>query len=542
MNLLRSRLGSLSGVSLPGGPLVGAIAPGDVLTLIKRGVLAPALPHRQAAQLASILAYGMGIFGELRQAAKLAPNQLAIINADTGDEQTYDEVLAQAEITSAVLAGFGVRKGERVGLLARNHPATVATMAAVDALGADLVLLNTGLTAPQIVAAAKDQSLSTVLFDDEFAAVVADLDLTTVSASAIEEGVSHTSRPRLIKPERGGKTIVLTSGTTGAPKGAARKTPPGIGPLATMLERIPFNAGERMLVSAPVFHTWGYAALQLALGTRATIVLQRKFDPAAAREALETCGIHAHVAVPVMIQRMMELPSEPTARHRRKLRVTALSGSALPGGLATAYMNEYGDVLYNLYGSTEASWVSIATPADLRRDSRTSGTPPRGTVLKILDEDGHEVRPGEVGRIFVGNDMVFDGYTGGQTKEFIDGLISTGDLGCLRDGLLFVEGREDDMIISGGENVYPDEVSNALDRLDGVRESAVVGVPDEKFGQRLAAFVVVAEGANLTEDDIRAHCKKTVSRHAVPRDVHFIAELPRNATGKILARELREQA
>lgn len=521
--------------------MVGMSLLGDVVTLVRRGVVGPALPHRTAGQLASILAYGMGLFGELRQAAKRSPGDVAVIDEERG-ECTFAELLAQVEITTEVLRGLGVRAGDRVGLLARNHLAAVETMAAVDALGADLVLLNTGLTPPQLALVASEQRLSLVVHDDDFTDVVADLgEVTRVSESEIAEGVAHTSRPVFLRPERGGRTIVLTSGTTGSPKGATRRTPPSIGPLAAILDRIPFNSGERVLISAPIFHTWGFAALQLAFGIRATVVLQRRFEPAAARTALEEHHVHAHVAVPVMLHRMMELPSDPTARHRRSLRITATSGSALPGGLATAYMNEYGDLLYNLYGSTEASWVSIAGPADLRRAPQSAGRPPRGTTVLILDHDGREVREGTVGRIFCGNELVFEGYTSGTSKEFIDGLISTGDLGYVRDGLLFVEGREDDMIISGGENVYPDEVTAALDQLAGVRECAVVGVPDETFGQRLAAFVVRGPGASLAEDDVIAHCKATVSRHAVPRDVHFVDELPRNATGKILSAELRER-
>lgn len=509
----------------------------DVTILLRRGVLGPALPHRVANQVASLLAYGAGLFGELRQAAKRSPNQVAVI--DDERQLTYAELLALVERTAQVLGDRGLDATDRVGVLARNHIGTIAAMAGVDAIGADLVLLNTGLTPEQLVRISGEQELTAIVFDDEFDSAVSGLDLVRLSESTLAEQVATASRPWFLKPQRAGRTIVLTSGTTGTPKGAARPTPPGIGPLATILDRIPFNAGETMLVSAPVFHTWGYAALQLALGTRATMVFQRFFDPAAAREALETHGIHAHVAVPVMIQRMLELPADHTARYRRPLRVTALSGSSLPGGLASAYMNEYGDVLYNLYGSTEASWVSIATPEDLRRDPRTSGRPPRGTVVRILDDEGREVRPGEVGRIFAGNDLLFDGYTTGQTKEFIDGLMSTGDLGSMRDGLVFVEGREDDMIVSGGENVYPDEVQIALDRMDEVRECAVVGVPDEQFGQRLVAFIVLADGASLTEEQAISFVKKQVARHAVPREIHIVDELPRNATGKILARELR---
>lgn len=515
---------------------------GDLAILVRRGVVGPGLPHRQAAQVVSLLSYGFGLYGELRQAAKRSPDRVAVIDEEAG-EVTYDELLGQTERTSEVLRRRGIGQGERVGLLAHNHVGTIAAMAAIAALGADVVLLNTGLTAPQLAVVAEEQGLSLLVHDEEFASVVADLEgHPRISESELAEAVAHTERPPRVPAVGAGRTIVLTSGTTGSPKGATRPTPPSLGPLVSILDRIPFNTGERMLISAPLFHTWGYAALQLALALRATVVLQRRFDAAAARWALEKYRVHAHIAVPVMLARMLELPNDPGARGSRHLRITAVSGSALPGGLATAYMNEYGDVLYNLYGSTEASWVSIATPADLRRAPQCSGTPPRGTVVKVLDADGRPVRDGAVGRIFVGHNLVFDGYTSGHSKEFVDGLISTGDLGRFRDGLLFVEGREDDMIVSGGENVYPDEVTVVLDRMAGVRESAATGVPDQRFGQRLAVFVVPEDGVTLTAEDVLAYCKANVARHAVPRDVHFLEELPRNATGKILAGELRKIA
>jgi acyl-CoA synthetase (AMP-forming)/AMP-acid ligase II len=343
------------------------------------------------------------------------------------------------------------------------------------------------------------------------------------------------------RPERAGRTIILTSGTTGTPKGAARRTPGGIGPLISIIERIPLHVGDTVLVSAPVFHTWGFAALQLCFGMRATVVLQRRFTPGAAVEALESHSCTGMFAVPVMLQRMLEqLPPDPSGRDRRgSLRVIATSGSAYPSGFTARFMDEYGDVLYNLYGSTEASWVCIATPADLRRHPDTAGRPPLGTVVRILDDAGAEVAPGQVGRIFCGNDMVFEGYTAGGSKEFVDGLLSTGDMGHVVDGLLFIDGRDDDMVISGGENVYPAEVESLLVAHPAVRDVTVVGVPDPDFGQRLAAFIALEAGASLTADEVREHVRAHRARHCIPREVVFLDELPRNATGKVLARELR---
>jgi fatty-acyl-CoA synthase len=248
--------------------------------------------------------------------------------------------------------------------------------------------------------------------------------------------------------------------------------------------------------------------------------------------------------VPVMLQRILELPEEKRRRYDvSSLRVVPVSGSALPGDLATRFMDEFGDVVYNLYGSTEVAWATIAAPRDLREAPGTSGSPPHGTIVKILDDEGAELPAGEVGGIFVGNDMLFEGYTGGGSKDMVDGLLSTGDLGKLdRNGRLFVEGRSDEMIVSGGENVYPEEVENVLVQHDAIEEAAAVGVEDEKFGQRLAAFVVLRQGKKVSEDYVKSHVKQNLARYKVPRDVKFVSELPRTSTGKVLKRELVEQS
>ncbi|MEV6494774.1 AMP-binding protein, partial [Actinoplanes sp. NPDC051633] len=283
-----------------------------------------------------------------------------------------------------------------------------------------------------------------------------------------------------------------------------------------------------------LFHTWGFAALQIALALRATIVLRRRFDPAATLDDLRRHRCTALVAVPVMLDRIMELP--PPA-ERPRLEVVAVSGSALPGGLATRFMDRFGDVLYNLYGSTEVSWASIATPADLRAAPHTAGRPPHGTVVTARDEDGTPVPPGRAGRLFVRNDMLFEGYTGGPDRSAAE--LATGDLGHLDEaGRVYVDGRVDDMIVSGGENVFPSQVENLLADLDEVREVAVVGVPDAEYGQRLAAYVVLRDGAVLGEDEVREHVRRHRARFCVPRDVVFLPALPRNATGKVISRDL----
>jgi fatty-acyl-CoA synthase len=242
------------------------------------------------------------------------------------------------------------------------------------------------------------------------------------------------------------------------------------------------------------------------------------------------------------MQRILALPEEVKRRYDlSSLEVTAASGSSLPGELATKWMDEFGDNLYNLYGSTEVAWASIATPEDMRAAPGTAGRPPRGTVVRIVDEDGNDVEPGETGRVFIGNQLAFEGYTGGEDKEHLDDLLSSGDVGHFDDdGRLFIDGRDDEMIVSGGENVFPREVEDLLTDHEAVEEAAAIGVDDEDFGQRLRAFVVKAEGKDVSEDDLKGHVKENLARYKVPREIVFVDELPRNATGKVLKRELAE--
>jgi len=334
--------------------------------------------------------------------------------------------------------------------------------------------------------------------------------------------------------------VILTSGTTGTPKGAQRAQPDTLGPLAALFSKIPLRSRESTMIAAPLFHSWGFAHFVLGLSLSSTYVLRRHFDPEETLRATQESGATALIVVPVMMQRILELPKETLDKYDLpNLRVTAASGSALPGELATKWMDTFGDNLYNLYGSTEVAWATIATPEDLRAAPGTAGRPPRGTVVRIVDNDGNEVEPGQIGRVFVGNEMAFEGYTGGGGKDVLDGLLSSGDVGHFdSEGRLFIDGRDDEMIVSGGENVFPREVEDLLSDHDDIKEVAVIGVDDEQFGQRLKAFVVLGEGAELTEDDVKAHVKSNLARYKVPREVEFLDSLPRNATGKVLKREL----
>jgi fatty-acyl-CoA synthase len=344
-------------------------------------------------------------------------------------------------------------------------------------------------------------------------------------------------------PGRTGRVTILTSGTTGTPKGASRSsTPLTLDPPASLLDRIPLREGQTMRIGAPLFHAWGFSNFALGMALGDTFVLRRRFDPEQCLADIELYGCEAFVVVPVMLQRILDLPDEVRRRYdTSSLRAVCASGSALPGELALRWMDEYGDNLYNMYGSTEVSAATLARPRDLRRAPGTAGRPARGSIVRLYDEHGQPVLQGQTGRIFVGNAMLFEGYTGGGDKDRIDGLMATGDVGRFDEaGRLFVEGRDDEMIVSGGENVFPAEVEETLAGHEAVAEAAAIGVPDEQFGQRLRAFVVLRDGRSVTEGELKDHVKANLARYKVPREIVFIDELPRNPTGKVLKRELAE--
>ena len=523
----------------------------QLLILARSGVLAPGRPDAIVFQVAALGAWGLGLAGELRQAAARSPGTIAVIDERRG-AVTYAALLDGADRAAGVLRALGLEPGERLGVLCRNHLLLVEVLAAAGALGADVVLLNTGLVPSQIGATCTEHELSLIVHDDEFATTVEESGVArggrtgVLAESDLLHGMAEAVRPRLSPPPRTGRAIVLTSGTTGTPRGARRPAPRGIGDLASMLDRIPLRVGDTVLLSAPIFHTWGLAGLQLALALRSTIVLQRTFHPEAARSALRVQGCHVMYAVPAMLQRMLALRQERSvtdpvgADGGERLRVVAVSGSALPAGLARSFTAAYGPVLHNVYGSTEVSWATVADPRDLARAPGTAGRPPVGTAVVVLGADGSPAPEGQTGRIFVGNDMVFDGYTSGPPKEVWRGLVATGDLGHVEDGLLFVDGREDDLVISGGENVHAGEVEDVVTRMPGVREAAVFGVEDAEFGQRLVAYVV-PEDDDLHPEDVLGHLASRVARHARPREVVIVDALPRNETGKVLLRVLRDR-
>ncbi|UCZ91901.1 AMP-binding protein [Gordonia sp. WA4-43] len=485
-------------------------------------------------------------------AAARDPDGLALI--DEAGQLTWRELDARCDALAVGLRDLPGTAVGTVAILCRNHRGLIEALAATSRLGADAVLLNTGFAGPQLADVLEREQADVLIADDEFDTVVEAAtqrlpDLRRVRAwteyqstrGVTVNGLIDANRgARPARPQRAGRIVLLTSGTTGTPKGARRGGSTDVASLAAMLDRIPWRAGESIVIAAPVFHAWGFGQVAIAATMTCTMIMRRRFDPVATLDMVRDHGATGLAVVPVMLERITDLPDDVLDdRPMPTLRFATASGSRMRSDALVAFLDRYGDVVYNSYNATEAGLITTATPTDLRTAPETAGRPLAGTSVRILDDDDREVPVGEVGRIVVANNSGFDGYTSSDTKAFSDGHMVSGDVGRFdENGLLFVVGRDDEMIVSGGENVYPLEVELVIGALDEVVEVAVTGVDDDRFGQRLVAHVVRAPEAQIGEEDIQRHVREQLAGFKVPRDVHFLDELPRNATGKILKREL----
>jgi acyl-CoA synthetase (AMP-forming)/AMP-acid ligase II len=489
--------------------------------------------------------WGSGVASGYIVSAMRFADRSAIVDED--GSLTFAEVDVRTNALASALAERGVGPGDRVALICRNHRGFVEATVSLDKLGADVVYVNTELSATAVARVLARQRASTVIYDgDLYAAEDVNSRECRVKFVMSEAGVpleelivEGDPSPRT-PPDRRGHHIVLTSGTTGELKGAVRPQPSTPRQTSAIYSAIPLQPGEATMIAVPLFHSWGLGNLLLSLPLGSTIVLRRRFHAEETLRAISEHRVSVLVLVPIMLRRILQLPRETLERYELgSLRVIASSGSALDGHIASRAMAAFGDILYNLYGTTEVAWATIATPDDLRAAPGTVGRPPLGTTVRLLDDERRAVATGECGQIFVTNSFVFDGYTDTSGEEVVDGLTATGDVGHFDDeGRLFIDGRTDEMIVSGGENVYPCEVEDLLAGHSEIEEAAVVGIPDAEFGQRLRAFVVRCEGSKLDEEQVKDFIKERLARYKVPRDVVLLDVLPRNATGKVLKRDL----
>ncbi len=485
--------------------------------------------------------------------ARRCPDRPAVI--DELGVLTYRELDTRANAVAAALQQLPAGAPRMVAIMCRNHRGFIDALAAADRIGADVLLLNTSFAAPAIAQVVERERPDVLVYDQEFTAavdhalsgkpdtrrVVAWTDDPADRSPTVETLIARHAGQHPTRPGRKGKVILLTSGTTGTPKGARRAPGGGGGQGVALLSRLPWRAEETVVTAAPLFHAWGFGQLIMGSMFSCTLVLRRFFDAAATMALVDRYHATGLSVVPVMLDRIMELPDEiRNGFSGRSLRFVSAAGSRMRPDVVTRFMDQFGDVVYNNYNATEVGVIALAGPEDLRAAPDTAGTPMPGTQIRILDQDRRELPPGQVGQIFARTTTQFEAYTSGQTKDVAGGFMASGDLGYIDGaGRLFVVGRDDEMIVSGGENVYPIEVEKALATHPAVADVSTIGVDDEQFGQRLVAFVVLAPGAEVTPESLKQHVRENLANYKVPREVVLLEELPRNAIGKIARGELR---
>ncbi|MCZ4499043.1 MAG: fatty-acid--CoA ligase [Marmoricola sp.] len=537
------------------GSLLGEVAgraAGEALSvksLLDAGMLRADPPWVLARAGAALARYG-AIGAAVGIAAARYPDRVGV--RDERGDLTYGELDRRSNAIANQWRQAGLRAGDGVALLVRNHRGFLDAFYAAAKCGARIVLLNTDFAGPQVREVAQREGVDLLVHDEEYSLLLDEVPVRLGRFVAWAEEPAANSLDALIlagspsappRPSRHATVVILTSGTTGTPKGAQREEPRSLLPFGGLFGKVPFRSGEVTECCAPMFHALGFTMAMLGVALGSTLVLRRRFDPEVVVDSLERNRVTTVILVPVMLRRIVErLASEDAARDTGALRIVFVGGSQLGADLCVTATEVLGPVLYNLYGSTEVAYATVGTPQELALEPGSVGSPCLGTVVKILDDNGAELRPGLTGRIFVRNVMPFSGYTGGGGKEVVAGMMSTGDVGHFdRHGLLHIDGRDDDMIVSGGENLFPGEVEELLAGHPDIVEVAAVGVPDEAFGTRLHAFVV-RRSESLTESDVRDYVRDNLAKFKVPRDVTFLAELPRNPTGKVLKRHLLKEA
>ena len=510
-------------------------------------------PDRYLRMGAAVRRVGMTATSGFATAAQRCPDRPGLI--DERGTLTWKQIDDRSDALAAALQAQAGAAPKTIAVMCRNHRGFIEALVGADRIGSDVLLLNTSFAGPALAEVVEREGADTVIYDEEFTAIV-DRALegrpdttrilgwtdSTDAPLTVDKLIERHAGQRPRPSERKSDIILLTSGTTGTPKGAKRSAGSGgAGDLKAVLDRTPWRAEEPIVIVAPMFHAWGFSQLLFAALLACPIVTRRKFDPEATLDMIDRYSATGLAVVPVMFDRIMELPDDVRNRYSAKsLRFATASGSRMRPDVVIKFMDQFGDVIYNNYNATEAGMIATATPADLRAAPDTAGKPADGTEIRILDQESNEVATGEVGQIFVRSGTLFDGYTSGNTKDFHDGFMASGDMGYLdTEGRLFVVGRDDEMIVSGGENVYPIEVEKTLAAHEEVAEAAVLGVDDEQYGQRLVAFVVLEPGASTSPDVLKQHVRDNLANYKVPREITVLDELPRGSTGKILRNELR---
>lgn len=521
------------------------------------GLLSTEGSVKAAVRLPEVLArYRFTTAREVEQGYNVCPKRIAII--DDAGELTYEQLRNNSHTIACYFLSLGI-EDLRVGIMARNSRGIVYPLAAKGYAGAGVYLLNIGSSTEQLVGCINRDGINVLVIDEEFLDrlpedtgnlhVIVGFRETTAHERATEftslDEILHSwaRTPQAAKVKlplfpAHGPVVLMSSGTTGTPKGVVRPEPVIPAVVASLLGHVPWRANMRLQLTASIFHTWGWGCLNIALAGRSTISMHRIFNPAQIMADIESQKLEGMFSSPIFLKEMVDLPGDTSS-----LKFIISSGHALSPWLVEAVHKRFGKILCNLYGSTEISAAAIAGMDDLVESPTVAGHICVGTDLVILDEQDRPAPRGEIGRIFCANSTTLSGYTDPSTPMNTYGhMVQIGDRGFLDEaGRLHVMGRADDMIIVGGENVFPRSVEEVLEPMPGVKDIFATGVEDSKMFSRVAVWVVRAKdsaGKALDEHKVRDWVLHRLAEHSVPRDVHFVDSLPRNATGKVVKAKL----
>lgn len=525
-----------------------------------------ALSGLSPAKLAKFAAYApstrMGPHVAVMLHACASPDKLALV--DGTRRLTYLEMDREINQLAHLFADLGVRPGDRVGLMLSNCAEYVVAQQAIARIGATAVQIGYRLKAVEVAYILENAEPRVLLVENEFvpttdearrlsrqvddAAVIVCRTLGAATGyTRYEDALVHypVARPPKMSRGEGGAVIVYTSGTTGKPKGASRnlkKT--GLEAAADMMRQVGMHQSDRHLVVCPLYHSAAPAFVAFMFSLGATVIIEPHFEAEKILSVIESEGITCAMVVPTMLVRLAALPREVRDRYDTSSLRWIMSGAApLATDTVRRFQDCYGPIVWNFYGSTETGLVTLAGPHDHGAHPGTVGRSLRGNELRILDDHGESVPPGEVGELYVRNAMLITGYhrnPDATTGSMRDGFFSVGDLARIdHDGFVYLESRKHDMVISGGVNIYPREIEDYLHDHPELVEVAVIGVPDEEWGESLKAFAVRATGSSISEAEVIGYCRDGLANYKCPKSVVFLDELPRNPTGKVLKRELR---
>jgi fatty-acyl-CoA synthase len=459
-----------------------------------------------------------------------------------GADITYGEMARRAGRTAAALAARGVKRGDRVAILAYNCPEYLDLLFACARLGAILVTLNWRLAPPEWKFILDHSGATLLVHDDEFAK-----QLDTLNLRLIRTGFDLCrggEAPPVAGESDDPLLLVYTSGTTGKPKGAVHTPATLTANAAAGVEAHAMTAADRILTFLPMFHVGGLNNQTLpALSVGATVILQPRFAPEAALQAIEQERPTIVLLVPAVMKALVEHPRF-AATDFSSLRFAMAGSSVVPVELIRAF-HRRGLPVGQIYGSTETGPVSIVLKReDALRKEGACGVPALGCAVRIVDEAGHDVPEGQSGEVLIKAPNLMTGYWQDEaaTRAALhDGWYRTGDIGRRdADGIYWVDERKKDMIISGGENIYPAELEAVLDDCPLLAESAVIARADAKWGEVPVAVVVRRPGAAVQAEDIRRLFEGRLARFKHPHAVVFVDSLPRNVMGKVLRYRLRE--